>query len=40
MFQLFAPQAVRTNMTKEGKDVAALDRMLEPDFLLKKLKHC
>ena len=35
---VICPQAVRTNMTKgREKDVAALDGMLEPDFLVKKI---
>ena len=34
------PQAVRTNMTKgREKDVAALDGMLEPDFLVEKIQE-
>ena len=37
---VICPQAVRTNMTKgREKDVAALDGMLEPDFLVKKIQE-
>ncbi len=36
---VICPQAVRTNMTKgREKDVAALDGMLEPDFLVEKIQ--
>ena len=37
---VICPQAVRTNMTKgREKDVAALDGMLEPDFLVEKIQE-
>ena len=37
---VICPQAVRTNMTKgREKDVASLDGMLEPDFLVKKIQE-
>ena len=37
---VICPQAVRTNMTKgKEKDVAALDGMLEPDFLVEKIQE-
>ncbi len=37
---VICPQAVKTNMTKgREKDVAALDGMLEPDFLVEKIQE-
>lgn len=37
---VICPQAVRTNMTKgREKDVAALDGMLEPEFLVEKIQE-
>ncbi len=37
---VICPQAVRTNMTKgREKDVASLDGMLEPDFLVEKIQE-
>ncbi len=37
---VICPQAVRTNMTKgREKNVAALDGMLEPDFLVEKIQE-
>ena len=37
---VICPQAVRTNMTKgREKDVASVDGMLEPDFLVEKIQE-
>ena len=37
---VICPQAVRTNMTKgREKDVAALDGMLDPDYLVEKIQE-